>query len=67
MHTSWLMKALTSSLAIAVIVILGLWFLGKWMGFHVSLLGSLALTVGLTILVNIVVGAVQDRRESRRL
>ncbi|MDQ3366202.1 MAG: hypothetical protein M3680_12315 [Myxococcota bacterium] len=52
---------LGAALAVSVILLLVVWLVGRAAGFHVSLLGSLGLTVLLTIVVNVVLGAFSRR------
>lgn len=58
------MRGFAASVAISFLLILMLWLVGPLLGFHVSLVGSLALTIGLTLLLNLVMGAM-SRRDSR--
>jgi hypothetical protein len=58
MHVFGLGAALLVSVALLLVV----WVAGRAFGFDVSLGSSLALTVGLTILLNLIVGAVSRRR-----
>lgn len=51
-----------AALLVSVFLLLVVWLVGKVVGFEVSLLGSLGLTVLLTIILNLVVGAVSRRR-----
>ena len=55
---------LGAALVVSVLLLLVLYVVGRAAGFHVSLLGSLGLTVLLTIIVNVVVGAM-SRRDRR--
>ena len=50
-----------AALLVSVVLLLVVWLVGRATGFHVSLLGSLGLTVALTIIVNLVVGAMARR------
>ncbi|MBA3819890.1 MAG: hypothetical protein H0X17_13425 [Deltaproteobacteria bacterium] len=52
---------LGAALAVSVILLLVVWIVGRATGFHVSLLGSLGLTVLLTVVVNVVLGAMSRR------
>lgn len=53
---------LLSALLISTLIILVVWLVGRAAGFHLSLVGSLGLTILLTIGVNLVLGAVSRRR-----
>jgi hypothetical protein len=55
------MKGFAASVALSFVLILVLWLAGQAFGFHVSLLGSLGLTIGLTVLVNLILGVVGRR------
>jgi hypothetical protein len=55
---------LGAALAVSVVLLLAVWIVGKALGFHVSLLGSLGMTVLLTVLVNVVL-AIAIRRRRR--
>ena len=58
MHVFGLGAALLVSVALLLVV----WVAGRAFGFDVSLGSSLALTVGLTIVLNLIVGALSRRR-----
>lgn len=51
----------SAALAVSVVLLLAVWLVGKVVGFEVSLLGSLGMTVLLTVLVNVVLAAVTRR------
>ena len=51
-----------AALLVSVVLLLVVWLVGKAAGFEVSLLGSLGMTVLLTVIVNLVVGAMARRR-----
>lgn len=53
---------LSAAVLISVMLLLVVWLVGRATGFHVSLLGSIGLTVLLTIIVNVVLGAMARRR-----
>ena len=53
---------LGAALLVSIGLLLIVWIVGRAAGFHVSLLGSLGLTILLTIVVNVVVGAMARRR-----
>ena len=53
---------LGAALLVSVVLLLVVWLVGKAAGFEVSLLGSLGMTVLLTVIVNLVVGAMARRR-----
>ena len=53
-----------SALLVSIALLLVVWGIGKVVGFEVSLLGSLGLTVLLTVVVNVVLAALS--RRSRR-
>ncbi|MBA3393433.1 MAG: hypothetical protein H0T89_12350 [Deltaproteobacteria bacterium] len=53
---------LSAAVLISVMLLLGVWLVGRATGFHVSLLGSIGLTVLLTIVINVVLGAMARRR-----
>lgn len=59
------MPRLGPSILISVALIVGMWLVGQAMGFHVSVIGSIALTVGLTLVLNLLLGAFR-RRDVRR-
>jgi hypothetical protein len=54
-----------SALLVSVALLLVVWGVGKVVGFEVSLLGSLGMTVLLTVIVNVVLAAMS--RRNRRL
>ena len=58
MHVFGLGAALLVSVALLLVV----WVAGRAFGFDVSLGSSLMLTVGLTVILNLVVGALSRRR-----
>jgi hypothetical protein len=53
------------ALIASVVLVLVAWIIGQAMGFDVSLIGSLGLTVLLTIVLNLALGAV-SRHSSHR-
>jgi hypothetical protein len=53
---------LGAALAVSVVLLLAVWIVGKALGFEISLLGSLGMTVLLTILVNVGLAIVIRRR-----
>jgi hypothetical protein len=59
------MKGIASALVISVILIVAIWLVGETLGFQVSLLGSIGLTVALTIILNLVLAAFSSRRGRR--
>jgi hypothetical protein len=50
-----------AALLVSVVLLLVVWLVGKAAGFEISLLGSLGLTVILTIIVNLLAGAMARR------
>jgi hypothetical protein len=52
---------LGAAVLVSVLLLLVVWAVGRAAGFHVSLLGSIGLTVLLTIIVNVIVGAMGRR------
>ena len=54
-----------AALLVSVALLLVVWGVGKLVGFEISLLGSLGLTVLLTVVVNVVLAAFS--RRNRRL
>jgi hypothetical protein len=52
---------LGAALLVSAVLLLIVWVVGKAVGFEVSLLGSLGLTVVLTLILNVVIGAVSRR------
>lgn len=50
-----------AALLVSIVLLLVVWLVGKAAGFEVSLLGSLGLTVVLTIVVNLLAGAMGRR------
>jgi hypothetical protein len=54
-----LRTGLAATVVLTVILILSLWIVTRAFGFHVSLFGSLALSIGLTILINVVLAVVK--------
>ena len=54
---------LGAALLVSVVLLLVVWLVGRAAGFEVSLLGSLGLTVLLTVAVNLVLGAMSRRRK----
>lgn len=59
------MRGLAASIVISLAVIVVAWFVGQAVGFHISLSGSVVLTIGLTLVLNFVL-AVLHRRSVRR-
>jgi hypothetical protein len=55
---------LVTALLVSVVLLLVVWIVGKAAGFEISLLGSIGLTVLLTIGINVVL-AVMSRRNRR--
>lgn len=53
---------LGAALLVSVVLLLVVWLVGKAAGFEVSLLGSLGMTIALTVIVNVVIGAMSRRR-----
>lgn len=47
------MMSLSKSLVAVVLLMVVLWFVGRLLGFHISLLGSIAITVVLTLAFNV--------------
>lgn len=55
-------SGLAASVVLSLVVIFALWLAGNAFGFHVSLFGSLALSLGLTLILNLVLGLGRRRR-----
>lgn len=53
---------LASALLISLALIFVVWLVGRAVGFHISLVGSLGLTVVLTVVLNLVLAGVSRRR-----
>ena len=53
---------LAASIVVSVVLLFVVWLVGQATGFHVSLLGSIGLTVALTVIINLVVGAMARGR-----
>jgi hypothetical protein len=51
------MRSVAMSLLISVALITAIWLVGQAAGFRISLVASIALTIGLTLLVNLVIAA----------
>ena len=60
------MKGIAVSLMISILAIFAFWLIGQAVGFHVSLVGSIALTAVLTVFLNLAIGAYRSRRLRRR-
>ena len=52
---------LAASILVSVVLLAVIWLVGKATGFHVSLLGSLGMTIALTVIVNLIVGTMARR------
>jgi hypothetical protein len=52
---------LAASILVSVVLLFVVWLVGKATGFQVSLLGSLGMTIALTVIVNLIVGAMARR------
>ena len=52
---------LAASILVSVVLLFVVWLVGKATGYNVSLLGSLGMTIALTVLVNLIVGAMARR------
>ncbi|MFW6051968.1 MAG: hypothetical protein ACODAU_12400 [Myxococcota bacterium] len=55
------MRGLGSSIALLVLIVALFWAAGEVFGFRVSLWGSLAISVVLTIVLNLIVAFVRSR------
>ena len=53
------------SLAISILAIVALWLVGLALGFRISVIGSILLSVGLTLVVNLILGGMRHRRDVR--
>ena len=53
---------LAASILVSVVLLFVVWLVGRATGFHVSLLGSLGMTIALTVIVNLIVGAMARGR-----
>lgn len=51
------MKRFTITMAIVFAVVVGMWAIGAQYGFRVSLIGSLALSIALTVAINLLLSA----------
>lgn len=52
---------LAASILVSVVLLFVVWLVGKATGYNVSLLGSLGMTIALTVIVNLIVGAMARR------
>lgn len=52
---------LAASILVSVVLLFVVWLVGKATGYNVSLLGSLGMTIALTVIVNLIVGALARR------
>lgn len=64
MHLPPSMKGMIA-LVVSIMLIVVLWLVGPAFGFEISLLGSLGLTIGLTLILNVVLGALSQRQFRR--
>ena len=53
-------------LLISIGLIVAVWLVGLAAGFRVSLVYSLVMTIGLTLILNMIMGGVRHRRDVRR-
>jgi hypothetical protein len=53
---------LGAALLVSIVLLLVVWVIGRAAGYHVSLLSSIGMTVVLTIVLNLVLGAFTRRR-----
>ncbi|HEU0033571.1 MAG TPA: hypothetical protein VFQ53_23225 [Kofleriaceae bacterium] len=53
-----------AALLVSVVLLLAVWLVGRVAGFHVSLIGSLGMTVLLTIILNLVLAGIRRNRRS---
>jgi len=51
---------------VSVVLLIIMWAAGRMFGFNVSLLGSLGMTIALTVILNLVLGAFSSRRRGVR-
>jgi hypothetical protein len=56
--------SLVGSVVLTLVAILIVSFVGKAFGFHVSVLGSLVLSIGLTLIVNVLLAAFRRRERA---
>ena len=61
LSTSMRTFGLGAALLVSVLILLVIWLIGKAVGFEVSLLGSLGMTVVGTILINVVLAVIARR------
>ncbi len=47
------MKPLWKSVFVVIVVMIGVWVVGNLVGFHISLVGSLVLSVLITLAINL--------------
>ena len=52
---------LAASILVSVVLLFVVWLVGKATGYNVSLLGSLGMTIALTVIVILIVGAMARR------
>lgn len=60
------MQGMAVSLLISILAIVAFWLIGRAVGFHVSLVSSIALTAALTVVLNLAIGMYRSRRMRRR-
>ncbi|MFW5875872.1 MAG: hypothetical protein ACOCXM_03985 [Myxococcota bacterium] len=56
------MRNMGTSIGVLVLLVVAVWGIGQVAGFEVSLWGTLALSVGLTIVLNVILALVRGRR-----
>ncbi len=59
------MKSTFVAVLVSVLTIVAFWLVAQALGFNVSLLGSVGLTIALTVIVNLVLAALTMRRSNR--
>ncbi len=55
------MKSMSVAILVSVLTILAFWLVGQALGFNVSLLGSVGLTIALTVVMNLVLAGFASR------
>ncbi|MBA2545016.1 MAG: hypothetical protein H0V17_35565 [Deltaproteobacteria bacterium] len=61
-----LKSGLAATVALTLVVVLFLWAAGKAFGFQVSVIGSLVMSIGLTLVLNLILAAFKRRDRGAR-
>ena len=58
-------RSIIRSVGIVAVAVVVIWLLGRLVGFHMSLWSSLAISVVLTLVLNLALGALSKSRRSK--